>query len=92
MDLNAFKPDMIEKFIGDLIDKLKSNIQLDQIKALCKDQHGLGKIDKIDITQGDIVIHDGEVAFRFDCRISHNLSLLLDRKGKLININRPIEK
>jgi len=92
MDLNAVKPDMIEKSIGDLIDKLKSNIQFDQIKALCKDQHGLGKIDKIDITQGDIVIHDGEVAFKFYCRISHNLSLLLDRKGKLININRPIEK
>ncbi|MEJ2114188.1 MAG: pentapeptide repeat-containing protein [Flavobacteriaceae bacterium] len=92
MDLNAVKPDMIEKSIGDLIDKLKSNIQFEQIKALCKDQHGLGKIDKIDITQGDIVIHDGELAFKFDCRISHNLSLLLDRKGKLININRSIEK
>jgi len=92
MDLNAVKPDMIEKSIGDLIDKLKSNIQFEQIKALCKDQHGLGKIDKIDITQGDIVIHDGELAFKFDCRISHNLSLLLDRKGKLININRSVEK
>ena len=92
MDLNAVKPDMIEKSIGDLIDKLKSNIQFEQIKALFKDQHGLGKIDKIDITQGDIVIHDGEVAVKFDCRISHNLSLLLDRKGKLININRSVEK
>lgn len=92
MDLNAVKPDIIEKSIGALIDKVKSNIQFDQIKALCKDQHGLEKIDKIDITQGDIVIHDGELAFKFDCRISHNLSLLLDRKGKLININRSIEK
>jgi uncharacterized protein YjbI with pentapeptide repeats len=92
MDLNAIKPDIIEKSIGALIDKVKSNIQFGQIKALCKDQHGLEKIDKIDIKQGDIVIHDGELAFKFDCRISHNLSLLLDRKGKLININRSIEK
>jgi uncharacterized protein YjbI with pentapeptide repeats len=92
MDLNAIKPDIIEKSIGALIDKVKSNIQFGQIKALCKDQHGLEKIDKIDITQGDIVIYDGEVAFKFDCRISHNLSLLLDRKGKLINVNRSIEK
>jgi hypothetical protein len=85
MDLNAVKPDMVEKSIGDLIDKLKSNIQLDQIKVLCKDQHGLEKIDNIDITQGDIVTHDGKVAFKFDCRISYNLSLLIDRKGFLIN-------
>jgi uncharacterized protein YjbI with pentapeptide repeats len=84
VDLAAVNPDTIEKAIGDLIDKVKSNVQLDQIKALCKNQYGLEKIDNINITQGDIVTHDGEVAFKLDFKISYNLSLLLDRKGNLI--------
>jgi hypothetical protein len=52
---------------------------------LCKNQNGLEKIDKIDISQGDIVTHNGQIAFKLDFKISYYLSLLLDRKGNLIN-------
>jgi membrane-associated HD superfamily phosphohydrolase len=85
VDLAAVDPDTIEKAISDLIDKVKSNLQLDQVKTLCKHQHGLEKIDKIDITQGDIVTHNGQIAFKLDFKISYNLKLLVDRKGILIN-------
>ena len=85
MDSNAVNTGMIEKAVIELIDKVKSNIQLDQVKALCKHQHGLEKIDKIDFKQGDIVTHDGQVAFKLEFKVSYNLSLLLDRTGKLIN-------
>ena len=85
VELNAVNPDTIEKAIGDLIDKVKSNVQLDQVKTLCKHQHGIEKIDKIDISQGDIIMHNGQIAFKLDFKISYNLSLLLDRKGNLIN-------
>ena len=85
MDLDAVKPNTIEKAIRDLIERVKSNVQLDQVKALCKQRNGLEKIDKIDFTQGDIVTHKGQVAFRLDFKISYNLSLLLDRKGNLIS-------
>jgi type II secretory pathway predicted ATPase ExeA len=85
VDLDAVNPDTIEKAIGDLIDKVKSNVQLDQVKSLCKHQNGLEKIDKIDISQGDIVTHNGQIAFKLDFKISYNLTLLLDRKGNLIN-------
>ena len=82
--LAAVNQDTIEKAIGDLIDKIKSNVQLDQVKSLCKNQNGLEKIDKIDISQGDIVTHNGQIAFKLDFKISYNLSLILDRKGNLI--------
>ena len=85
MDLAAVNPDTIEKAISDLIDKVKSNLQLDQVKTLCKHQDGLEKIDKIDITQGDIVTHNGQIAFKLNFKISYNLSSILDRKGNLIN-------
>jgi hypothetical protein len=85
VDSNAVNPDMIEKAVIDLIEKVKSSIQLDQVKAICKHQHGIETIDKIDFKHGDIVTHNGQVAFKLDFKISHNFSILLDRKGKLIN-------
>jgi uncharacterized protein YjbI with pentapeptide repeats len=85
VDIDAVKPDTIEKAIGDLIERVRSNVQLDQVKALCKNRNGIEKIDRIDFTQGDIVTHNGQVAFKLDFKISYNLSLLLDRKGNLIN-------
>jgi hypothetical protein len=84
VDSNAVNPNMLEKAVIDLIEKVKSNIQLDQVKAICKHQHGIEKIDQIDITHGDIVTHEDQVAFKLDFKISYNLSLLLDRKGNFI--------
>jgi len=92
MDLNAVNPGMIEEAIIGLMEKLKSNVQLDQIKAICKHQHAIETIDKFDFKNGDIVTHDGEVAFKLDFNISYNLSILVDRMGKLINPYRSIAK
>jgi uncharacterized protein YjbI with pentapeptide repeats len=86
VDTNAVNSSIIDEAVVDLIKKLKSNIQLDQVKAICEHQHGKEKIDKIDLEQGDIVTHNGQVAFKFDFKISYNLILLLDRKGNLINM------
>jgi hypothetical protein len=86
VDSIAVNPGMIEKAFNDLIEKIKANIQLDQVKAICKHQHGLEKIDKVVFKSGDIVTHNDQVACRLDFKISifYNLSFLLDRKGKLI--------
>jgi uncharacterized protein YjbI with pentapeptide repeats len=92
VDLDAIKPAMIEEAIVDLIEKLKSNIQIDQVKAICAHKHFIESIDKIDFKNGDIVAHDGKVAFKLDFKISYNLSILLDREGKLINVFRSIAK
>jgi hypothetical protein len=92
VDLNAVNPGMIEEAVTDLIEKLKSKIQFDHVKKLCAHKHFIESIDKIDFTNGNIVIHDGKVAFKLDFNITYNLSLLLDREGKLINVFRSIGK
>ena len=92
VELNAVNPGMIEEAIVDLIEKLKSNIQFEQIKAICAHKNFIESIDKIDFKNGDIVTHDGEVAFKLDFNITYNLSLLLNRDGKLINVYRSIAK
>jgi histidyl-tRNA synthetase len=85
-DIKNWKLDKtdLKMAVIDLIEKVKSNIQLDQVKAICKNQHGIEKIDKIDCIDGDIVTHNDQVAFKLDFKISYNLSLLLDRNGNFI--------
>ena len=89
VDLNAVKPETIEGAINDLIEKVKSNVQLNQVKTLCGNPHFIEKIDKIDFQNGDIITHDGEVAFKLEFKISYNLSLMINREGKLINVFAP---
>jgi general secretion pathway protein A len=88
MELDASNPDTIKVAVGDLIEKVKSTIQFDQIKAICKNQNFLEAGDDADFINGDIIVHDGQVAFQLNFNISYNLSVLLDRNGKLINVYR----
>lgn len=87
MDENAVNPEVIEGAILGLIEKVKSNIQFDQLKMIFKHQNFIDQIRKIDLKNGDIVTHKGQLAFKLDCNISYNLSLLLDRNGKLIKFS-----
>jgi len=81
----TINPDMIDEAVIDMVEKVKSNIHLDLVKAICKHKHGIEKIDKIDFENGDIVTHNDRVAFKLDFKISYNLSLLIDRKGNFLS-------
>ena len=72
---------MIEDAFHQLIDKIRSNISEDQIKAICKEQHGIDKIERVDFEKGNLVSHESQVSIKLDFKISHTLSLLIDRKG-----------
>ena len=65
----------------ELINKIRSNINDDKVKAIYKEKYGIEKIDRIDFEKGDIVTHNEQVSFKLDFKISSPLSLLVDRKG-----------
>jgi uncharacterized protein YjbI with pentapeptide repeats len=91
-ELNAVKPAIIEEAINGMIEKVKSNIKFDQLKAICKHQHFMESIVKIDFNKGDLVTHNDQVAFKLDFNITYNLSLVVDRKGNFINVFRSIKQ
>jgi predicted ester cyclase len=84
VDSKAIDPDRIDEAVIDMVEKVKSNIQLDLVKAICKHKHGIENIDKIDFENGDLVTHNDRVAFKLDFKITHKLSLLIDRKGNFL--------
>jgi uncharacterized protein YjbI with pentapeptide repeats len=84
VDSIAINQDMIEAAFRELIDKIKSKINDDQVKAICKEQYGIDKIERIDFDHGNIVTHGDQVSIRLDFIITHTLALLIDRKGNCI--------
>ena len=84
VDSIAINQDMIEAAFRELIDKVKLNIKDDQVRAIYKERYGIDNIDRIDFEQGDIVTHEDQVSIRLNFKISHTVSLLIDRKGNCI--------
>jgi uncharacterized protein YjbI with pentapeptide repeats len=72
---------MIEEAFRELINKIRLNINDDEIKAICKEKFGIEKIDRIDFERGDIVTHNEQISFKLDFIISCPFSLLIDRRG-----------
>lgn len=72
---------VLEDAKHELIEKLKSNIDLDQVKSICREQYGLEAIEGLDIRNGDIVSHNDQVAFRLDFEIRTMMSVFIDKEG-----------
>ena len=76
---------VVENAKRELIEKLKSNIDLDQVKATCNEQYGIEMVEGIDLKNGDIVSHNNQVAYRLDFDIRFSMFMLIDNEGNCIN-------
>lgn len=80
VDLNVMENAKLE-----LIEKIKSNINLDVVKELCKDNHGIEIISGIDCTSGNIVSHNGSIVYQLDYDIRFPMKILIDDTGNCID-------
>jgi uncharacterized protein YjbI with pentapeptide repeats len=83
VDSITIDQDMLAGAFRELIDKIRSNINDDQLKAICKAHQGVESIENIDFAKGDIVTHNDQVAIKLDFKISYIMSLLIDRRGNI---------
>jgi hypothetical protein len=76
---------MMVDTIHELIEKLKNYIiDLEQVRAVCKEQHGIGTVENIDFDNCDSISYKDNIASKLDLTISFCLSILIDRKGNYI--------
>ena len=81
----TFGENVIGDSIRELVEKIKSNIDLEQVRAVCKEQHGIETVENIDFENGDIDTYSGKIASKLDLKISFYLSILIDREGNCIH-------
>lgn len=72
--------------IRELIEKSKNYIiNLEQVRAVCKEQYSIETIENIDLENFDSVTYKDNIASKLDLTISFCLSILIDRKGNYIS-------
>ena len=71
----------------ELIDTIIADLDWDMIEKIVKDRHQLKIQDDIDYRQGDIVVHNHQVAYRLDFDVKMTLSIIFDRDGNYLSLN-----
>lgn len=78
--------DVIQMGEKELIDAITGDLDWETIEKAFKDKYHLGFQEDIEYKNGDIVVHNNQIAYKlnFDVRIS--LSVLFDRKGECLTV------
>ena len=78
--------DVIRDGERELIDAITADLDWGAIERIFKEKHRLGIREDVEYKNGELVVHDNQIAYRLDFDITVTLSLLLDRKGNYLSI------
>ena len=70
----------------ELFEKIKANIDMNRIRKICADLYGITEVDALEYQSGDLVVHNGQVTYKLDFKVSLVLPLLIDEKGDFIGV------
>lgn len=75
----------------ELIDAITGDLDWTTIEQVFKDKFKLGLQEDVEYKQGDIVIHNHQIAYRLDFDVKVSMSVLFDRKGEYLDIHPATE-
>lgn len=74
-------PDIIKRGEKDLIHAIKDQLDWRLIEDLNRDKLRFGDVE---CTEGDIVVHENQVAYKMDFQVKISFSVLFDRQGNIL--------
>ena len=77
--------DIIKTGERELIDTIIGDLDWNAIDKIFRERHQLKIQDDVEYRQGDIVVHNDEVAYKLDFDVKLTLSILLDRSGNYLS-------
>ena len=70
-------PEIMKNALSGLVEQLKSKIDRDYIRAVCKEQYGIETIEHVEHKDGNVVIIDDQVACRLDLEVRFPMSIFI---------------
>ena len=74
----------------ELIDSVVSDLNWEAIEKVFKDEHNLVLQDDVEYKHGDLVVHNNQLAYKFDFEVKVMLSVILYRDGNYLLIKTPV--
>ena len=78
--------DIIKSGERELIDTIISDLDWDTIEKIVKTRHKLKIQDDVEYRQGDIIVHNNQVAYKLDFDVKMTLSVVFDRDGNYLSL------
>ena len=70
----------------EFIDTITGDLNWDSIERIIKEKHHFTLQDDIEYRNGDIIVHNNEVAYRLNFNVKVSLSVVFNRQGECIDI------
>jgi hypothetical protein len=71
----------------ELIEAIVGDLDWHTIESVFKEKHQLGIQDDVEYRGGEIVVHNGNVAYKLDYDVKLTLSILFNRSGDCLAVN-----
>lgn len=79
--------DIIKSGERELIDTIIGDLDWESIEKIVKSRHRLKIQDDIDYRQGDLIVHNDQVAYKLDFDVKMTLSVIFDRDGNYLSLS-----
>ncbi len=79
-------PDTIEDSEKEFIDLINAELDWEVIEKLLLEKHNFTLQEEVEYKNGDLVVHDGAIAYKFDFNIKVPLSIVFNRQGEFLEL------
>ncbi len=71
----------------EFIDLINAELDWEAIENLLYEKHNFTLREEVEYKKGDLIVHDGSVAYKFDFDIKVPLSIILNRSGEFLKLS-----
>ncbi|MCP4670753.1 MAG: hypothetical protein GY857_05550 [Desulfobacula sp.] len=80
-------PDNIAQSEKEFIDTINAELDWEAIEKLLLEKHKFTLQEEIDYKDGDLIVHNDSIAYKFDFEIKVPLSVIFNREGECLELS-----
>jgi len=80
-------PETIEDSEKEFIDMINAELDWEAIEKLLLEKHNFTLQEEVEYKNGDIIVHNDSIAYKFDFNIKIPLSIIFNREGEFLEFS-----
>ncbi|RLC18590.1 MAG: hypothetical protein DRH93_16415, partial [Deltaproteobacteria bacterium] len=80
-------PATIQESEKEFIDTINAELDWEAIEKMLLEKHSFTLQEEIDYKNGDLIVHNDTIAYKFDFEIKVPLSVIFNREGECLEIS-----
>ncbi len=80
-------PETIQESEKEFIDTINAELDWDTIEKLLLEKHQFVIQDEVDYKEGNLIVHNNQIAYKFDFEIRVPLSVIFNRQGECLEVS-----